>query len=116
MLRKRLISSNHLFTLSVALLGICLSLSYPVHVVVDHTDLFGHHHSHSHSHGDHDSHSDHSLPDDELCSVCLTLSSSEMSEGVNPAHLSQNEGFTLNRVLVPDNESPGLCRERAPPA
>lgn len=92
-----------------------MALVYPVHVVVDHSGLFGHH-KHSHHHGEDDHHPAQPLPDEDLCALCLTLSSMETSESMNPAPVIDNEPYRAVRVSA-ENEKPVDSPDaRAPPA
>lgn len=91
-----------------------MALVYPVHVVVDHSGLFGHH-EHSHHHGEDDHHPAQPLPEEELCALCLTLSSMETSESMNPASVIDNEPYVAASEFTDTKKTVDSPGARAPP-
>jgi hypothetical protein len=95
-------------------LAVCMALVYPVHVIVDHSGLFGHH-EHSHHHEDDGSHPANPIPDEELCALCLTLSSMETSESIHPAPYLEKEPVLAHRMFTGNEITLDLSLARAPP-
>jgi len=87
-----------------------MAFVYPAHLVIDHSGLFDHH---SHAHHDH---SEDQPYDDELCPLCLSLSSIEVSESVQLVHIVADEPFFQNILFSECRNSLNLSDARAPPA
>lgn len=92
-----------------------MALVYPVHLVVDHSGLFGHH-EHSHHHGEDDQNPAQPLPDEELCALCLSLGSIEISERVQLIHVVVDEPYYQSTIFTECKNSRNLSDARAPPA
>jgi len=108
------ITSNRIGALFTIALAVCMAFVYPAHVVIDHSGLFDHH---GHAHHDHHDHSeDHQHGDDELCALCLSLSSIEISESVQLVHIVADEPFFQNTLFSECRNSLNLSDARAPPA
>ncbi|TVQ05491.1 MAG: hypothetical protein EA359_03085 [Balneolaceae bacterium] len=100
---------HKIWTCLVLLLAAEMALVYPVHIIVDHTGLFGHHHEHDNNHSSEDH------PEDDVCLFCMNLGGMEHSEALfaQPA-VSESTGFTdVNELLETGTEL--FIQTRAPP-
>ncbi|TVR19155.1 MAG: hypothetical protein EA391_01510 [Balneolaceae bacterium] len=106
-------TSNKIRSVLTIALAICMAFVYPVHVVIDHSGLFGHH---NHVHHDHHDHSrDYPNTDDELCALCLSLGSIEISEKVQLIHVAFDEPYYQSTIFTECKNSRNLSSARAPP-
>lgn len=92
-----------------------MAFVYPVHVMIDHSGLFDHQ-NHTHHHKGHDHSDERAHTDDELCALCLTYSSMELTESVHPEPACIDGQFFDATVQIGCNKPENLTDARAPPA
>jgi len=110
-----IITSNRINVSFTIALAVCMAFVYPAHLIIDHSDLFDHD-SHTHHHESHEHPDDHPHADDELCALCLSLSSIEISESVELVNVIVKVPFFDIVIFTGASKSVNLSDARAPPA